>query len=95
MARSLKALLGIFGILEANRVYQNTHPKGEPQLGRRGLYRAMGGLPEAGKLELAMLWVLNESDGTKSLLNIATRSNISFSLIAEVAELLKENSLVA
>jgi aminopeptidase-like protein len=94
LARSLKALLGIFTILEANRSYQNALPKGEPQLGRRGLYRAMGGLPEAGKRELAMLWVLNQSDGTKSLLDIAARAKISFALIAEVADLLATNGLL-
>ena len=35
-------------VLERNRRYRNLSPKGEPQLGRRGLYRAGGGTEPAG-----------------------------------------------
>ena len=46
----------------AGRRYRNLEPFGEPQLGRRGLYGGLGG---AGRrdFEIAMLWVLNQSDG--------------------------------
>ena len=94
LSRSLKALSGIIGILESNRTFANTAPHGEPQLGKRGLYRAMGGLPDAGERELAMLWVLNQSDGSKSLLDIAIRAGIPFALVSEVAELLRQNDLL-
>ena len=40
---SLHAALGIVEILERDRVYLNLSPKGEPQLGKRGLYRGVGG----------------------------------------------------
>ncbi len=94
LSRSLKALLGIIGILESNRTFTNTAPYGEPQLGKRGLYRAMGGLPDAGERELAMLWVLNQSDGSKSLLDIAVRAGLPFALVNEVAEVLLQNNLL-
>jgi len=92
--RSLRKVLGIISVLEANRTYINTSPKGEPQLGKRGLYRAMGGLPDAGQREMAMLWVLNQSDGDNSLLDIARRANLPFALIAEVASILVEAGLL-
>ena len=60
-------------MLETDRRYVNLAPKGEPQLGRRGLYPQVGG-PAADEEQLAMLWVLNQSDGRNSLLDIAERS---------------------
>ena len=47
------------------RTYTNLSPYGEPQLGRRGLYRGLGG---GSSEEMALLWVLSLSDGTNSLL---------------------------
>ncbi len=66
----------------------NQNPKCEPQLGKRGLYRQMGGNVESKEAELAMLWVLNLSDGSCSLLEIAERAGMTFELIAEAAALL-------
>jgi aminopeptidase-like protein len=97
-----EALLGTFGfcldvfrLLEANLTYLNLNPKCEPQLGKRGLYRTMGGLPDAGARELAMLWTLNLSDGQHSLLDIAERSGLRFSAIEQAAEALGESGLLA
>ena len=77
LAGSLHRLLCIVRMLEKNRVYLNLNPKCEPQLGRRGLYRLMGGTSSS-ELEEAILWVLNQSDGTHSLLDIAERSKLGF-----------------
>ena len=52
----------------------NLCPKGEPQLGRRGLYPAIGG-GKAPRRNMALLWVLNLSDGEHSLLDIAERAD--------------------
>ena len=41
----------------------NLSPFGEPQLGRRGLYRSAGGAVATPEDERALLWVLNQSDG--------------------------------
>jgi aminopeptidase-like protein len=65
-------------LLEENRIYLNQNPKCEPQLGRRGLYRSVAGQQERQTKELAMLWILNGSDGCTTLLDIAERADIPF-----------------
>lgn len=85
LEESIDICLRIISGLEANRVYVNTSPKGEPQLGRRGLYRKTGGQQDVGHRELALLWVLNLSDGNHSLLDIAERANIPMQAIVEAA----------
>lgn len=85
---SLRTYLAVMDVLEGNRRYLNLNPKCEPQLGRRGLYRTIGG-DEAGRArELALLWVLNLSDGEYSLLEIAERSGMAFAAIREAADAL-------
>lgn len=91
---SLRAYLAVLAVLEGNGRYRNTSPKGEPQLGRRGLYGAMGGFPDPGQLQMAMLWVLNQSDGERDLLGIAERSGLPFEAMRVAADRLKENSLL-
>src|SRR4029077_9941836 len=88
LANSFNMYLSVLSILEKNRCYLNQNPKCEPQLGKRGLYRQMGGNVESKEAELAMLWVLNLSDGSRSLLEIAERASMTFELIAEAAALL-------
>ena len=87
-------LLGIVQVLENDRRYINQNPKCEPQLGKRGIYRQMGGNVESKEAELAMLWVLNLSDGNYSLLEIAERANLSFERIAEAAAVLCSHGLL-
>jgi aminopeptidase-like protein len=94
LAESLRAYLEVFRILEEDRCYLNRNPKCEPQLGKRGLYRAIGGLADAGRQELAMLWVLNQSDGTHSLLEIAERSGLPFPAIVQAARTLRNHDLL-
>jgi aminopeptidase-like protein len=43
----------------------------------------------------AVLWVLNLSDGANSLLDVAERSAIPFALVAEAADTLVANGLLA
>ncbi len=91
---SLDACLSILGILERDRRCLNLNPHCEPQLGRRGLYRTLGGFPDAGQRELAMLWTLNLSDGDHTLLDIAERSGLDFALIDQAAIALSEAGLL-
>lgn len=77
LERSLEACKRIVEVLESNQRYINLSPKGEPRLGKRGLYGNVGGRSPADR-ERAMLWVLNQSDGSASLLDIAERSAMSF-----------------
>jgi aminopeptidase-like protein len=91
---SLLCYLSVFRILEHNAHYRNLNPKCEPQLGKRGLYSAIGGLADAGLMEQAMLWVLNFSDGQHSLLDIAERSSLDFNLIRKAVRTLAEAHLL-
>lgn len=95
LAGSLRACLEVVDILERNRRYRNLHPKGEPQLGRRGLYRSLGGDDSGRERELALLWTLNLSDGGHDLLAIAERSGLAFRRLAEAAEALVAAELLA
>ncbi len=94
LADSLAAYARILDVLEGNRVLQSTNPKCEPQLGRRGIYRAVGGDSAEPVNELAMLWVLNMSDGGHSLLDIAERAGLPFESIAAAVRLLEQHDLV-
>jgi aminopeptidase-like protein len=91
---SLRTYLAVLDVLEGNRRYLNLNPKCEPQLGRRGLYRTIGGDGSGRARELALLWVLNLSDGEHSLLDIAERSGMSFAAIREAADALLEVGLL-
>ena len=94
LARSYVSCLKVFELLEGNRVYVNQNPRCEPQLGRRGLYRAVAGQQESQSRELALLWVLNMSDGGHTLLDIAERADLSFGQIQSAAEALVEVGLL-
>lgn len=94
LAGSLRTYLSVMEVLEANRRYINLNPKCEPQLGRRGLYRMIGGDDHGRQRELALLWVLNLSDGKHCLLDIAERSKMPFRSIQEAAQALLEVDLL-
>ncbi|CAO5181192.1 putative polysaccharide biosynthesis protein with aminopeptidase-like domain [Frankia sp. AiPs1] len=95
LADSYTLLRRIIAICEQDRTWRNTAPYGEPQLGRRGLYRAIGATMNRQAVEMALLWVLNLADGTRSLLDIAERSGLPFDTIAEAAQALAGVELLA
>jgi aminopeptidase-like protein len=86
---SLAKILAIFDVIEHDGVFTNLNPKCEPQLGRRGLYTAPGAD------EMALLWVLNLSDGDHSLLDIAEKSGLKFESIKRAADKLVGAELLA
>jgi aminopeptidase-like protein len=88
---SFSTLVDVIDVLESNRTYRNASPYGEPQLGRRGLYRGVGG---SSSEELALLWVLSLSDGTASLLDIADRSGMRFDEVRAAADRLEAHDLL-
>jgi aminopeptidase-like protein len=94
MVDSLSKVLAIIEVLEGNARCQNLNPKGEPQLGRRGLYSSIGGQVDRQSLELALLWVLNLSDGDHDLLDIATRARLPFTAIRSAADVLVAHDLL-
>jgi aminopeptidase-like protein len=95
LAESVRVCLDVIEVLETNETYVNLSPYGEPQLGRRGLYRSSGGAVESPDDERALLWVLNLSDGRSSLLDIAARSGLTYAVILRAAERLEQAGLLA
>lgn len=91
---SISAYLDIFEAFDKDGVFVNLSPYGEPQLGKRGLYRKLGGQQDIELSILAKLWVLNLSDGDASLLDIAIRSDIPISTIQAAAGELYEAKLL-
>ena len=95
LADSLDACREIMGILDGNDVYRNLNPKGEPHLGRRGLFDTTGGRQHERDFQMALLWVLNQSDGSNSLLDIAIKARLPFSLMRKAADALLAVGLLA
>jgi aminopeptidase-like protein len=95
MADTYEKIGRIIDVVEQNDHYVNTNPYCEPQLGRRGLYRAVGGDKHSGGYDqLALLWVLNLSDGQHSLFHIAERSGQPFARIRAAADALLSKGLL-
>jgi aminopeptidase-like protein len=88
LAGSLAALEEIIAVIEGDATYRSTNPKGEPRLGKRGLYRQTAGQGGAIPDEYALLWVLNQADGEHSLLDTAKRSGLRFGQIRSAADAL-------
>jgi len=91
---ALAAYRAVVDELEAREVWVNLSPRCEPQLGRRGLYRSLGGDESGREGELAMLWVLNLSDGEHDLATIAGRAGMPLERIREAAARLAEAGLL-
>ncbi|MEO1428213.1 MAG: DUF4910 domain-containing protein [Cyanobacteria bacterium J06633_8] len=95
LAVSFFKCISIVNILENNRVYYNQNPKCEPQLGKRGLYEADIDSQDKKLNRMAILWVLNLSDGNHTLLEIAQKSGIVFDEIKQAADVLLKYNLLA
>ena len=67
--------------IENNAVYINALPKMRTTAWNRGLYGAVRGGKGAAAANMAMLWILNLSDGTHSVLDIAERAGLPFAVI--------------
>jgi len=91
---TLRRYLEVFEVLEGNRTYTNLLPKCEPQLGKRGLYGTVGGQSHAQARQMAMLWVLNQSDGTQALLDVAERAKLPFHELRRAARALEGAELL-
>jgi aminopeptidase-like protein len=92
LEQSYRLVAQAIDIIENDRISLNMTPKCEPQLGKRGLYNAIGGSSDTANM--AMLWVLNLSDGTHSLLDIAERAEMPFAAVRETADLLHGHGLI-
>ena len=95
LADSLATCLDVIEVLEDNTTLISQNQKCEPQLGARGLYASLGGHRRGGQAtDAALLWVLNLSDGMHSLLEIAERSGLAFTVIHRAAATLIDAGLL-
>jgi aminopeptidase-like protein len=94
LAESIQTLARIVSVIDANRTVLNLSPKGEPRLGKRGLYRSTGGMVP-GELERALLWVLSLADGSHDLVAMSERSGLLFEVINSAAAALEGAALLA
>jgi aminopeptidase-like protein len=94
LADTLQVCLSILGILEDDATLVSLNPKGEPQLGRRGLYRSFGGRAEQADLESALLWVMSLADGQHTTLDVAERAGLPFAVVSEAVMALEHAELV-
>lgn len=93
LAESFMAIGRTMATVDANVRILNLSPKGEPQLGKRGLYGAMGGLaPES--FQLALLWILSMGDGISDLIEVAARSGIRIDVLGKAVRALADVGLV-
>ena len=93
LRESYNLIVKAIDVIETDAVYCNRIPKCEPQLGKRGLYSRIGGNRDIATENMAMLWVLNFSDGTQSILDIAERSGLPFEVVRRAAYLLQAHGL--
>lgn len=94
LATSLDAYRQVIEVLEGNGSYLNLNPKCEPQLGRRGLYSTVGADSHHKLDQMALLWVLNLSDGAHSLLDVSETANLPFREIKRAADALERCGLL-
>jgi len=94
LASSYRMIARLIAVLEGNLTFRNTSPKGEPQLGRRGLYGPIGGDKDSAASSMAMLWVLNLSDGRHTLLDVAERADLPFTAVRDAAAVLLQHDLL-
>lgn len=94
LAGSIRAAARLISVLDTNRRVLNLSPKGEPRLGKRGLYGSIGGAGP-GEFEHALLWVLSLADGDHDLLAMAEHSGVSVELLDRAACALEEAGLAS
>jgi aminopeptidase-like protein len=94
LEESFQMIVRILDVLENDRRYESRNPKCEPQLGKRGLYQAIGGDRDAARKQMAMLWALNLADGEHSVLDMAQRAGIPFGIMSDTCDVLEDARLI-
>jgi aminopeptidase-like protein len=94
LEEAANVVLEILKTMDQNRRFRSLAPEGEPQLGRRGIYRVIGGGGDPETRQYAMLWLLQAGDGSHTLLDVAERSSIAFRDINAAAIVLEQHALI-
>jgi aminopeptidase-like protein len=90
---TLEKAIATVDVIENNGYHLNQKPFCEPKLGDYGLYSAMGGLSPP-DYQMALLWVLNMSDGHNSLLDIGEKSKLPWAMVKQAVAALTEAGLL-
>jgi nucleotide sugar dehydrogenase len=94
LAEAFDVAATVLNILDTNRRYVRVCGMGEPQLGRRGLFRSVGGTLDPRSREVALLWVSTLADGEHDLLSIAERAGLPFTVVRDAAHALESTGVV-
>jgi aminopeptidase-like protein len=101
LGASVRACLAIIEAPETNRAYVKLSPYGEPEPVRRAAAWTSGpvslgpGAWPRPEDKSALLWVLNLSDGSHTLLDIAARSGLGYDTVRRAAGGLEEAGLLS
>ncbi|WP_118138397.1 DUF4910 domain-containing protein [Oceanicella sp. SM1341] len=96
LERSLAVAQAALDVIDGDVTWVRTDGRGEPQLGRRGLYRAISGqTTSAAASQMDLMWFLNLADGAHSLLDMAERAGVPFARLQAAARLAEAAGLVA
>lgn len=96
LQESCELAIRIVNIVEINTRYVNMNPFCEPQLGKRGLYQQISGESQSDQKDrqMAILWALNQSDGSRDLVDIAERSGVPMESLYSAVKQLEQNGLL-
>lgn len=94
LAESLHACRSILNSLEGVCFPINQFPFGEPQLGRRGIFRAFGERDDRGQLQEAMMWVLHLANGRNDSIEIANRADLPLHCVTDAIDLLRSHHVI-
>ena len=94
LADTLEVIRLAFTSVLTSPRYLSTSPECEPQLGRRGLYDAIGGNNESKSLQLALLWMLAYADGNFTLDDLEMLSGMPRATLEKAAGLLVDADLL-
>jgi len=94
LSESYELLLAIVDEIESGEKYLSLNPECEPQLGKRGLFKKIGGQSETKDFQMALLWILNLSDGEHSLKDISEQSCLGSSIIYAAKDALVDAGLL-
>ncbi|MFO7299285.1 MAG: DUF4910 domain-containing protein [Actinomycetes bacterium] len=93
LAEAAEFVFRFVEVMQLNRRLVRTEPRGEPMLGKRGLYGSVGGLRSRPRFESALLWVANLADGEHDLVDVAMRSGVPFADVVAAADALTETGV--
>jgi aminopeptidase-like protein len=94
LAHSLGVLQRIVEVIEGDAIYRSRNAKGEPALGRRGLWAPKSSPPSTDSDLMALLWVLNLADGQHSLVDTAEQCGLPFASVRAAADALLHAELL-